>query len=432
MKEPKIVDDLHPEDIAMLQALQSRSPDSVEERLEKVREVGSGQFMDKFYVGYGHKSIGDCGTTTIFLEDVSMLVAKAVQDSPLYNGQEASTRYMDFSNAEFFNPVGSEAGEWIQERWREFYLSALEEMEEHIREQYPMQEGEDEKQYTRAVKARVFDVLRSMLPAGAATNLSWHTNLRQASDHIEQLINHPDEQVRDVGLTMLAGLRERYGHSFGRTGQAGQNGWRSRMMLAHHVLMPGEVEKSRVNVTANFTSDHIPFGDLDLLRDRPRRVEIPRFMNEYGQIRSEFHLDFGSYRDLQRHRAGTNRMPLLTMNLGFGSWYLMEMPKSLRVRAVDLVQEQSKAIEGLKCDVFTAQNYIAMGFKVPCRVTQGLPGFVYRLELRSGKTVHPTLREIVHEEIKQFGALFPDIKLYVDMDKDSWTVRRGSQTIEEK
>lgn len=110
----------------------------------------------------------------------------------------------------------------------------------------------------------------------------------------------------------------------------------------------------------------------------------------------------------------------------------MEMPKSLRVRAVDLVQEQSKAIEGLKCDVFTAQNYIAMGFKVPCRVTQGLPGFVYRLELRSGKTVHPTLREIVHEEIKQFGALFPDIKLYVDMDKDSWTVRRGSQTIEEK
>ena len=44
-----------------------------------------------------------------------MLAAKAIQDWPLYSGQEASTRYMDFSNATFANPLNNEAGEQIQE-----------------------------------------------------------------------------------------------------------------------------------------------------------------------------------------------------------------------------------------------------------------------------------------------------------------------------
>ena len=42
----KVVDDLHPEDAAMLQALYSRSPASVEEHLEKVKAAGSGEFID--------------------------------------------------------------------------------------------------------------------------------------------------------------------------------------------------------------------------------------------------------------------------------------------------------------------------------------------------------------------------------------------------
>src|SRR6185369_8011003 len=95
MREIIIVDDLSPEPGAMVQALYSRDPRSVKDHLIQVREKGAEKFMANFYVGYGHKSIGDCGTTSIFVENVSMLVAKAVQDWPLYSGQEASTRYLD-------------------------------------------------------------------------------------------------------------------------------------------------------------------------------------------------------------------------------------------------------------------------------------------------------------------------------------------------
>ena len=75
-----IIDDLNPEDAAMLQALYSRSAESAEVHLEKVKTTGSGKFMDNYVVGYGHRSIADCGTTTIFIEDVSLLAAKSVQD----------------------------------------------------------------------------------------------------------------------------------------------------------------------------------------------------------------------------------------------------------------------------------------------------------------------------------------------------------------
>src|SRR5579862_1764173 len=92
-----LIDDLHPEDLAMLQALYSRSFESAEVHIRKILDGGSGKFMNKFYVGFNHKSIADCGSTTFFLEGVSMFTAKAVQDWPLYAGQETSTRYIDMS-----------------------------------------------------------------------------------------------------------------------------------------------------------------------------------------------------------------------------------------------------------------------------------------------------------------------------------------------
>jgi hypothetical protein len=36
-----------------------------------------------------------------------MLVAKAIQDNKLYSGQEASTRYVDFSKQKFINVANS-------------------------------------------------------------------------------------------------------------------------------------------------------------------------------------------------------------------------------------------------------------------------------------------------------------------------------------
>ena len=99
---------IDPEAEAMLQALHSRSTGGLRKHLEVLIQKGPDEFMRTYYVGYNHKSIGDCGTTSIFVEGVSMLVAKAVQDNPLYSGQEASTRFVNFSEQPFIDPTNSE------------------------------------------------------------------------------------------------------------------------------------------------------------------------------------------------------------------------------------------------------------------------------------------------------------------------------------
>ncbi len=65
---------------AMLQALHSRSIGGLMHHMKVLEERGADNFMKNFYVGYGHKSIGDLGSTTIFVEGISMLAAKAIQD----------------------------------------------------------------------------------------------------------------------------------------------------------------------------------------------------------------------------------------------------------------------------------------------------------------------------------------------------------------
>jgi thymidylate synthase ThyX len=149
-------------------------------------------------VGYGHASIADCGSTTIFIEGLSILADKAIQDWPLYSGQETSTRYIDMSKQDIIDPLSTPETKEILENWMSFYTKNSEIVQNHLKEQFPKQENEDEKIYNKAIKARGFDILRGFLPAGITTQLSWHTNLRQAADKLAILQHNPLPEVAET------------------------------------------------------------------------------------------------------------------------------------------------------------------------------------------------------------------------------------------
>ena len=205
-----LYDEFNPEDNAMLQALYSRSPESVEEHVNKVRTSGSGKFMEKFYVGYGHLSIADCGSTTLFIEGLSILADKAIQDWPLYSGQETSTRYVDMSKQPIIDPINSAESQKIIQDWMGFYISSQDQVRDHLRTKYPKKPDEDEKVYEKAIGARSFDIMRGFLPAGITTQLSWHTNLRQAWDKLSILRHWPLPEVKELAEGMLSTLKEKY------------------------------------------------------------------------------------------------------------------------------------------------------------------------------------------------------------------------------
>jgi len=422
-------DEFNPEDTAMLQALYSRSPESVEKHTEKVKKTGSGKFMETFYIGYGHASIADCGSTTLFIEGLSILADKAIQDWPLYCGQETSTRYVDMTKQPIIDPLNTKESQQIINDWMDFYKSAMEPVKEHLCHNYPCQADQEDKVYQRAINARAFDILRSFLPAGITTQLSWHTNLRQAYDKITWLRGYPLAEVRQIAKDLEQILKKHYPHSFCQVVDEAAENYRRHILTHNYYYNPEQAVNFRF--TTNIKDEDLEQWNY-ALTNRPPKTSLPYFLSELGQCTFEFLLDYGSFRDIQRHRHGVCRIPLLTYQYGFGPWYLEELPSTLRQSALELIKKQTQAIANLPTDEPTKQYYLALGFLVPCKVTYGLPATVYTAELRSGATVHPTLRAIAHQMIKALQDRWPQLKLYADLTPNIWDINRGKQTIEEK
>jgi len=417
---------------AMLQALHSRSTGGIKHHLEMLKEKGAENFMEQFYVGYGHKSIGDCGSATIFVEGVSMLAAKAIQDWRLYSGQEASTRYVDFSQQKFIDPTNTEEGKEILEGWRKFYLEAQKPVQEHLKKQFPRNEDEDEKIYEKAIKARAFDITRSFLPAGATTNVAWRMNFRQFADELMLLRHHPLEEVQDIAEKTEKVLGKMYASSFGHerfpnTEEYNKNWMQGKYYYKNNEAKDFELVYDSVdrNILANYK---------DILESRPMKTELPTAIGECGVIAYEFLLDFGSFRDLQRHRAIVQRMPLLTREHGFNKWYLNALPEELREKTREFIKSQEEKIEKLGIKEEAAQYFTAMGYRVPCRFSGDLKALVYLAELRSTRFVHPTLVEQILKMIKSMKELFEKdgLILHLDNEPNRFDIKRGEQDIIEK
>ncbi len=426
-----IYDDLPPEAAAMLLALYSRDPRSARIHREKIAEVGAEKFMGQYYVGYGHKSIGDCGTTTICAEFVSMLAAKAIQDNELYNGQEASTRYLDMQSMPVLNPLGTTEGAEIQEVWMNFYSRVLEELIPYLKTQYPMLPEDKPGVYEKAIKAKAFDIARSFLPAGCTTFVGWHTNLRQAWDHVKEMSFHPLPEVRELSAKILNDLKEKYPNSFGFKSYPEQDDYMatcseyyySNLKLGddfHYITDELAVSRMRNNHAA-----------MKLLATRPEKTELPNWFKRFGTIQFRFHLDFGSFRDIQRHRSCTQLMPLLTTSIGFNEWYLNSLPIHLRIEAEKIIKMQISCITKIE-NPEIRQYYTAMGFNVACELTASLPSAIYIAELRSGQTVHPTLRPIAQQMGNALKSVFPEMTLHIDYSPDEWSTKRGTHDIVKK
>lgn len=430
-------DEFGPESLAMMQALYSRSPESVEKHAKRVLESGSANFMKSYYVGYGHASIGDCGTTTLFFEGVSILAAKAIQDNPLYSGQETSTRYIDFSKQPLYNPLGSTESKILQKRWIDFYVSATEVVRSYLKEQFPKQPNQDDKIWEKAINARGFDVLRGFIPAGATTQLSWSTNLRQAHDKLTLLRLHPLQEVRLIAEQAYKTLSDKYPSSFSHADQSEQ--------IAYYSKFTNEINYS------NYTGEIIAEGDFiydtdisnkllelgayDVISQRPKAARLPRYISKFGRYTCKFLLDYGSFRDLQRHRNGLCRLPILTREYGFNSWYLSQLPGKLRAEADALLEEQLDLInrieEAHELSAHDLQYFLPMGFNILCELVYDLPEMVYVAELRSSSTVHPTLRKVALKIRDTIRNQHPALRLYTDDSEDVFDVRRGRQDIEE-
>lgn len=431
------IDKFAPDIQAMLLAKYSRSYEPIESRLptDEQSEKVHRESLSKYYLSYGHRSIGQLGVTTVFLEGVSQLAAKAIENTPLYNGQESSTRYIDYSTQPMISSH-PEIAEW-QEKFRDFYIRAIPLTVEKLKAEFPfdansgnyhhkesteVQNARKLEVWNNTIKARAFDICRGFLPAGCVTNVGFQGTFDNINSHFGEMLHHPSDEMKELAKQVLTKLGEKYPYA----------AMSVEKLTKDFSYCDINADYFYYNTTdPNGLYDNSALYSRDVLALNINRDKFDKFSRHLSD-RTRFSytdvIDFGSYRDLHRHRNGRINMPVLDVSQGFNTYYSENIPKELQQELKLLLATFETWYKDNLLSNINLQYAVPMGYNVKftyiCDINQAL----YVLELRSGKTVHQTLRKVCHRWAQQLWKLYPQLNLHVDFDEDNFTLKRGSQT----
>src|SRR5579863_4671522 len=183
--------------------------EEVEDQIMAIKKAQN--FYDRILDGYGDDSIGELGGAHLAIENISMMAAKIVEDcriggSPL----EKSTRYIYFDqkvNGEYLyyrEPI------LMTSAFREPYINVcnflfetysalIPPLTELMEKKFPKEHEVSKVAYTAALRAKVLDCLRGLLPASAMTNMGVYGNGRFFESLIQKMNAATLTEMQDIG-----------------------------------------------------------------------------------------------------------------------------------------------------------------------------------------------------------------------------------------
>jgi thymidylate synthase ThyX len=175
------------------------------ESIEELSAQKAEQFLNTFYFQYGHRSIADLAHLVLGLEQISILAAIAVVDEPVWDGQERSTRYQPFRKTGWHLPaeLSGSAVESVFAQTAEGLFVAYEGLSaallDHLIDAVPRPNELNEGTYRRTLRARAFDVARSLLPLATHTSVGQIVSARVLERQIGRLLGSPYAELRAAG-----------------------------------------------------------------------------------------------------------------------------------------------------------------------------------------------------------------------------------------
>jgi hypothetical protein len=289
--------------------------------------------------------------------------------------------------------------------------------------------------------------MRGFLPVGVTTQLSWTTSLRHARDRIRFLKHHPCKEVREVIKAIHAALLDKYPHSFKASDieidPESEDCIYYSIPAFHYIEHDGEQHKeafaaSPFHMEAIMSQFNPKLATL--LAYRPERTIIPQAAAEIVNFDFIGLLDFGSYRDIQRHRRGWCPIPLVTdYGYGINEWYLKEVEECMSkddyeafADEVNSLQERIRFFNDAdeKVNRFELQYLYPLGINLIIQFKYNLAEAVYVSELRSQPTVHDTLRPLAQFMGEWVNQFFRGANICrFNTEPSAFNIARGKQTI---
>jgi thymidylate synthase ThyX len=175
---------------ATVLAKYSRSPLSAREIVSQLTPEDADKFQEKWVIDFGHSSVAELAMVPICFEGVSIVASKFLESFQRPGYSEKSTRYQVFSRDSFITPPGAPA---TMKKFAARFYDAYDSLYPKVLKR--VSEITDKSPEDRMVKARTFDNVRYLLPAGTGTNLAWVGFARDARYMVSAARGHRNPEI---------------------------------------------------------------------------------------------------------------------------------------------------------------------------------------------------------------------------------------------
>jgi thymidylate synthase ThyX len=381
---------------------------SARDILASITAEEADKFNDKWVIGYGHSSVAELATVPVCIEGLSIVASKVVETMQRAAFSEKSTRYQKFSSESFVTPPG--APDTMKAFAKRLYAT-YDQLQEPMAKRCAILMGRDPndpKAIDKVVRARVFDNLRYLLPAGTGTNVACVINLRDARDSVSTLLGHTNPELKQIGEDILLAvsnmcpvlMRHASPNTFEPAvrslGPLGEQFDPRNPKWCVSVLpsnTQGVFDTFAKAVEHRYGMDWETFSKH--MDARPEHLPVPKIFDTVP-ISFDMVMDYGAFRDLQRHRKCEQFVEPLTTQYGFA------IPddiagSELEHKYVSAMNSVTSYADDVMNDPDLSQYIIPLGYLHRSVFQMSLKELYYLVELRTRPHGHMSYRRVAHK-----------------------------------
>ena len=439
---------LPPEVVAVAFAKCSRSPEPFDKIAAELNADKSRKFHERWVVGYGHSSVAEHAVLSLAIENVSILATKVIEDCRLSSYTEKSTRYQVFDREHYYKPAAI-----INSRFKQLYEETLDFIMNSYISLFPKMVEFFKKKFPNAqeieIKNMACDVMRYFLPVSSLTNLGMTVNARNLEWGITKLLTHPLKEIQEIGEEVKeAALKvtptlikyTKYNAYLGETTKEMEK-------LAHEKLNQDYVSnkegvtlveydtgaEDKLVTVLLYRFSKLPYNNVkeqvkDMSDEEKEKIvdeslkrlgKFDRPLRELEHVYCTFDvlMDYGGFRDVQRHRMTTQTnqdftvehdysMPTEIKEAGFEKEFTTCMDKAKNAFN-EIAKEFPKE----------AQYIIPLAYKKRVLMTMNLRELFHFIKLRSGKMGHLSYRKVAWQMYDIIKGKQPLLAKYIECDK---------------
>ena len=440
------------------------------------------KLYETVFVEYGDDSVAQLGGAHVACEQASAILTKVLERGRLAAYLEQSTRYIYYDvklkdadgTARFRYQIPPEiaqgplAGRYsdTMDRLFDSYSFVVRALTSYFQTRFPQGTRETRGAYRSATRARACDTARGLLPTSTTSNLGIFATGQAYEALLMRMNASPLAEARDYSEMMLVELRKVIAGFLSRVdvedrGVVWSEYFRNvahdmaEMVESEHEATDGrdfDLERDEVRLL-----DHDPGAEIRLvaaalypysnrseeellktavaMNDEERRKVISTYIGDRmnrrhkpgrGMERIYYRFDvlsdFGSFRDLQRHRMMTIDWQRLTPRHGYSTPPEIEdAGGDVATRWRDSMSEMSELYSDVQNEhgADVAQYVVPFGYRIRYNIQMNARQAFHMLELRTGASGHSDYRRIclkMHALIRdQAGhAVIADAMKYVD------------------